>query len=112
MYVHRKYDLYTPTSIYAYPRFHLTHFAPTYQNIKISFKQIFYVDKVYTTIHNHFYMNIKYIEGSMILTKEAFEQHIQQARQSEATQYGLTLEEYNNAILSGSVVQAKSLPDL
>jgi hypothetical protein len=57
-------------------------------------------------------MNIKYIEGSMILTKEAFKQYIQQARQSEATQYGLTLEEYNNAILSGSVVQAKSLPDL
>ena len=57
-------------------------------------------------------MNIKYIEGSMILTKEAFEQYIQQARNAEATQYGLTLEEYNNAILSGSVVQAKSLPDL
>jgi hypothetical protein len=112
MYVHRKYDLYTPTSIYAYPRFHLTHFAPTCQNIKISFKQIFYVEKVYTTIHNHFYMNIKYIEGSMMLTKEAFEQYIQQSRNAEATQYGLTTEEYQHAIMSGSVVQAKSLPDL
>ena len=112
MYVHRKYDLYTPTSIYAYPRFHLTHFAPTYQNIKISFKQIFYVDKVYTTIHNHFYMNIKYIEGSMMLTKEAFEQYIYQQREAQATQYGLTTEEYQHAIMSGSVVQAKSLPDL
>ena len=112
MYVHRKYDLYTPTSIYAYPRFHLTHFAPTCQNIKISFKQIFYVDKVYTTIHNHFYMNIKYIEGSMMLTKEAFEQYIQQQREAQATQYGLTTEEYQHAIMSGSVVQAKSLPDL
>ena len=83
-----------------------------YKTAKLPLKQIFYVEKVYTTIHNHFYMNIKYIEGSMILTKEAFEQHIQQARQSEATQYGLTLEEYNNAILSGSVVQAKSPSDL
>jgi heptaprenylglyceryl phosphate synthase len=68
--------------------------------------------KVYTTTHNHFYMNIKYIEGSMMLTKEAFEQYIQQARNAEAIQYGLTLEEYNQAIMSGSVVQAKSLPDL
>ena len=53
-------------------------------------------------------MNIKYIEGSMMLTKEAFEQYIQQARNTEATQYGLTLEEYNQAIMSGSVVQTKS----
>jgi hypothetical protein len=54
----------------------------------------------------------KYIQDSMMLTKEAFEQYIQQQRQSEATQYGLTLEEYNQAILSGSVVQAKSPSDI
>ena len=48
----------------------------------------------------------------MMLTKEAFEQYIQQQRQSQATEYGLTLEEYQHAIMSGSVVQAKSLPDL
>ena len=48
----------------------------------------------------------------MMLTKEAFEQYIQQQRQSEATQYGLTLEEYNQAIMSGSVVQAKSPSDI
>ena len=47
-----------------------------------------------------------------MLTKEAFEQYIQQQRQSEATQYGLTLEEYNQAILSGSVVQAKPQSDI
>jgi len=52
-------------------------------------------------------MNIKYIEGSMMLTKEAFEQYIQQQRISEASQYGLTLEKYNQSILSGSVVQTK-----
>ena len=57
-------------------------------------------------------MNIKYIEGSMMLTKEAFEQYIQQARNAEATQYGLTLEEYQHAIMSGSVVQAKSPSDI
>jgi hypothetical protein len=54
----------------------------------------------------------KYIQDSMMLTKEAFEQYIQQQRQSEAIQYGLTLEEYNQAILSGSVVQAKSPSDI
>jgi hypothetical protein len=47
-----------------------------------------------------------------MLTKEAFEQYIQQQRQSQAAEYGLTLEEYNNAILSGSVVQAKSPSDI
>ena len=54
----------------------------------------------------------KYIQDSMMLTKEAFEQYIQQQRQSEAIQYRLTLEEYNQAILSGSVVQAKSPSDI
>jgi hypothetical protein len=54
----------------------------------------------------------KYIQDSMMLTKEAFEQYIQQHIQSEAIQYGLTLEEYNQAILSGSVVQAKSPSDI
>jgi hypothetical protein len=48
----------------------------------------------------------------MMLTIESFEQSIQQARNAEATQYGLTTEEYQHAIMSGSVVQAKSLPDL
>ncbi len=47
-----------------------------------------------------------------MLTKEAFEQYIQQQRQSEATQYGLTTEEYQHAIMSGSVVQAKSPSDI
>ena len=54
----------------------------------------------------------KYIQDSLMLTKEVFEQYIQQQRESEASQYGLTLEEYNQAILSGSVVQAKSPSDI
>ena len=57
-------------------------------------------------------MSTKYIQDSLMLTKEAFEQYIQQQRQSEATQYGLTLEEYNQAIMSGSVVQAKPSSDI
>jgi hypothetical protein len=54
-----------------------------------------------------FFMPKKYIQDSMILTKEAFEQYIQQQRNTEATQYGLTMEEYQQAIMSGSVVQTK-----
>jgi len=57
-------------------------------------------------------MSTKYIQDSMMLTKEAFEQYIQQARNAEATQYGLTMEEYQQAIASGSVVQAKSQSDI
>ena len=57
-------------------------------------------------------MSKKYIQDSMMLTKEAFEQYIQQARNTEATQYGLTLDEWQHAIMSGSVVQAKSQSDI
>jgi hypothetical protein len=59
-----------------------------------------------------FYHTKKYQQDNLLLTKEAFEQYIQQQRVSEASQYGLTLEEYNQAILSGSVVQAKSPSDI
>jgi hypothetical protein len=48
----------------------------------------------------------------MMLTKEAFAQYIHQQRNAEATQYGLTMEEYQHAIMSGSVVQAKSPSDI
>ena len=54
----------------------------------------------------------KYLQDNVLLTKEAFKLYIQQSREAEASQYGLTLEEYNNAIVSGSVVQAKSPNDL
>ena len=57
-------------------------------------------------------MSKKYIQDSMMLTKEAFEQYIQQQRNAEAIQYGLTMEEYQQAIMSGSVVQAKSQSDI
>ena len=54
----------------------------------------------------------KYIQDSMMLTKEAFIEAALRQQTTEATQYGLTTEEYQHAIMSGSVVQAKSLPDL
>jgi len=57
-------------------------------------------------------MSTKYIQDSMMLTKEAFAQYIHQQRNAEATQYGLTMEEYQHAIMSGSVVQAKSPSDI
>ena len=57
-------------------------------------------------------MSTKYIQDSMMLTKEAFIEAALRQQQSQATEYGLTLEEYQHAIMSGSVVQAKSLPDL
>lgn len=57
-------------------------------------------------------MNRKYLQDNILLTKEAFEQYIQSQRENEASQYGLTLEEYNQAIISGSVVQAKPPSDI
>jgi hypothetical protein len=50
----------------------------------------------------------KYLQDNLLLTKEAFEDYINRQRESEAKSYGLTVEQYNQAILSGSVVQAKS----
>lgn len=50
----------------------------------------------------------KYLQDNILLTKEAFEAYINQQRESEAKSYDLTVEQYNQAILSGSVVQAKS----
>lgn len=57
-------------------------------------------------------MSTKYIQDSMMLTKEAFIEAALRQQQAEATQYGLTLDEWQQAILSGSVVQAKSSSDL
>ena len=49
-------------------------------------------------------MSKKYIQDDILLTKEAFEQYILKQREAEAASYGLTLEQYQQAILSGSVV--------
>ena len=48
-------------------------------------------------------MNIKTVD--MFLTKEAFEQYARRLREEQAKQYGMTLEQWDAAIASGSVVQ-------
>jgi hypothetical protein len=57
-------------------------------------------------------MSKKYIQDSLILTKEAFIEAALRQQQTEAAQYGLTLEEWQQAIASGSIVQAKSPSDI
>lgn len=46
----------------------------------------------------------KYIQSSLLLTKEAFAEHIKQTREEEAKQFGLTLEEYLQAIREGKAL--------
>ena len=47
-----------------------------------------------------------------MLTKEAFIEAALRQHQQQAAQYGLTLDEWQQAIMSGSVVEAKSPSDL
>ena len=47
-----------------------------------------------------------------MLTKEAFIKAALRQQQTEAAQYGLTLDEWQHAIASGSVVQAKPPSDI
>ena len=51
-------------------------------------------------------MSRKYIQDNILLTKEAFAEYISRQRETEAASYGLTLEQYQQAILSGSCVQS------
>jgi hypothetical protein len=57
-------------------------------------------------------MSKKYIQDSLMLTKEAFIEAALRQQQSQATEYGMSLDEWQNAIISGSVVEAKSPYDL
>jgi hypothetical protein len=50
----------------------------------------------------------KYIEDSVLLTKLAFEQRSRQLREEKAKEYGMTLEEWDAAVLNGSVVHPKN----
>ena len=47
----------------------------------------------------------KYIQDNLLLTKEAFEEYILRQRETEAASLGLTLEQYQQAVMSGSCVQ-------
>jgi len=44
----------------------------------------------------------------MFLTKEAFEQYAKRLREEQAKEYGMTLEEWDQAVRDGNVVQKKS----
>jgi hypothetical protein len=48
----------------------------------------------------------KYIQDNLLLTKEAFEQYILKQQSTQAASFGLTLEQYQQAIINGSVVQS------
>jgi hypothetical protein len=48
---------------------------------------------------------MKKYTGEILLTKEAFALYAQQLREETAKQHGMTLEQWDNAILSQSVVQ-------
>jgi len=61
---------------------------------------------------NKFFMSTKYIQDSLMLTKEAFIEAALRQQQAQSAEYGLTLEEWQHAIASGSVVQAKSPSDI
>jgi hypothetical protein len=49
----------------------------------------------------------KYIQDNLLLTKEDMIRSIQRQREAQAAQYGLTLEQWEAAIVSGSVVESK-----
>jgi len=46
----------------------------------------------------------KKIIQSVFLTKEAFEEHINEIRKQKAAEYGLTLEQWNEAVATLQVV--------
>jgi hypothetical protein len=53
---------------------------------------------------------MKKYTSDLLLTKEAFEIHARKLREETAKQHGMTLEQWDAAILSQSVVEAKSSP--
>ena len=57
-------------------------------------------------------MSKKYIQDSMMLTKEVFIEAALRQHQEQASKYGMSLEEWQQAIMNGSVVEAKSPSDL
>ena len=46
----------------------------------------------------------KYLQDNVLLTKEAFEIYARQLREEKAKEHGMTLEEWDAAVMNGSVV--------
>ena len=55
-------------------------------------------------------MSIKYIQDSLLLTKEAIADSILKQRTEQAKRYGLTLEEFMTAVINGETVVQSSPP--
>jgi len=55
-------------------------------------------------------MSTKYIQDSLLLTKEAIANHILKQRVEQAKRYGLTLEEFMQAVIEGKTVVQSSPP--
>ena len=49
-------------------------------------------------------MSIKYIQDSLLLTKEAIADSILKQRTEQAKRYGLTLEEFMTAVIEGQTI--------
>jgi DNA-binding transcriptional regulator YhcF (GntR family) len=49
-------------------------------------------------------MNKKYIESSLLLTKEAIAEHILKQRIEQAKKYGMTLEQFMEAVIEGKTI--------
>jgi hypothetical protein len=52
----------------------------------------------------------KYIQDSLLLTKEDIANHILKQRIEQAKRYGLTLEEFMQAVVEGKTIVAQSSP--
>lgn len=50
----------------------------------------------------------KQVITDVFLTKEAFEQYARKLREEKAKQYGMTLDEWDNAVITGQVVMPVS----
>ena len=53
---------------------------------------------------------MKKYTDNILLTKEAFEIHARQLREETAKQHGMTLEQWDAAILNQNIVEAKLSP--
>jgi hypothetical protein len=51
-------------------------------------------------------MSTKYIHDNLLLTKEAFNNYILKQQSTQAASFGLTLEQYQQTVINGSVVQS------
>jgi hypothetical protein len=49
-------------------------------------------------------MSIKYIQDSLLLTKEDIANHILKQRVEQAKKYGLTLEQFMEAVVEGKTI--------